>query len=79
MNQYENEKVFEKIKIDDLLVPKNNSTVKMNMYWIFNDGYVYRHKVTKAWQCNQHEQIIRDIAEAYGSEYKLFPVLYVPK
>lgn len=76
-NIYDNELLFEKFKVEELLKPKNDSIVKMNMYWICIDGYVFRSKTTLAWQCNGNEVIVKHLADSYGVEYKLFPVLYV--
>lgn len=71
---------FDAYNMEELLKPSDNSTVKMDMYWIVKDGNVYRHKITKVWQCNKHKTVVDEIAKNIdGTEVVFLPYAYVPK
>lgn len=73
-----NEKVFNAYPMESLLAPTDNSTVKMNMYWLVKDGNVFQHKLTKVWQCNKNKGIVDLVAETVpGSSVMLLPYAYV--
>lgn len=75
-----NEEIFDTYALEELLKPNNNSTVKMGFYWIVKDGNVFRHKITKVWQCNIHESVVKNVLDTYpGCEIKYLPYAYVPK
>lgn len=73
-----NKLTFDATPINELLVPSEGSTVKMNMYWIVKDGNVFRHKITKVWQCNKNESIVKMIANTVdGAEVVFMPYAYI--
>lgn len=74
------EKLFNTYDYENLLNPSNDSTVKMNMYWIVKNGKVFQHKITKVWQCNSNKIIVQCISNEFpGTEVVFMPYAYVPK
>ena len=72
-----NDKIFDTYDIDTLLTPSDNSTVKMDMYWIVVDKKVFRHKITKVWQCNKNKSIVEGLAQSIPNpEVLLLPYAY---
>ncbi|UTS53436.1 hypothetical protein UES1_061 [Escherichia phage UE-S1] len=72
-----NDKIFDTYNIDTLLTPSDNSTVKMDMYWIVVDKKVFRHKITKVWQCNKNKSIVEGLAQCIpNAEVLFFPYAY---
>ena len=67
-----NDKIFDTYDIDTLLTPSDNSTVKMQMYWLVKDGKVFQHKVTKVWQCNKNKSIVEGLAQCIPNAEVLF-------
>ncbi|EHU8780960.1 hypothetical protein N0S44_000190 [Escherichia coli] len=67
-----NDKIFDTYNIDTLLTPSDNSTVKMDMYWIVVDKKVFRHKITKVWQCNKNKSIVEGLAQCIPNAEVLF-------
>ena len=73
-----NEKIFNSYDIEDLLIPSDNSTVKMQMYWLVKDGKVSQHKITKVWQCNKIKSIVEQISSSLpGTEVIFLPYAYI--
>ncbi|GAB0881839.1 hypothetical protein [Escherichia phage BF17] len=73
-----NERIFNSYDMEDLLIPSDNSTVKMQMYWLVKDGKVFQHKVTKVWQCNKNKSIVDALATAFpGVEVVFLPFAYI--
>lgn len=75
-----NDKLFESFDIESILVPSDNDTVLMNMYWIVKDEKIFRSIKTKVWQCNKFESVVKNVIESYpGCEVRYIEYAYVHK
>lgn len=75
------ENYFYLFPIDEMLIPSDNSKVYMNRYWIVYNNQLLQYKSTKAWQCNEHKQIL-EIALENNSIYEncsieFYPFIYI--
>jgi DNA-binding protein len=74
-----NEDRYRRIPIDEITKPVNNYVVKVNQWWLVENGEALILKATGSCQCHNDKVVIESIRDERELDIVFLPIAYVPQ